>query len=951
MTLTTRRQYSASTKKMKKKKKKKEETTTTTTTTTNGKDAPPSSLLSFDDLEDADVEQPFKIKKSKESRRLERELKKEKKLEKARKKLEEIDASAVKKENADSDEDDAGATYIDAGDIRIKVKSFNVPATSNNDVKPVVKKEEIKDEYDDEDDDDKDDAANVNGMKYNKPSGSDRFGAARRQAEGAGLQRMLEEGKIPDAALIHAVRKRRQQLAQGGGSGGGSSPNPGGEDYVPLQSNAASSSAAAASGRPRPAGASRLVTEEQEYDEDMMRPMKFAVNQEATQRQEIRDNFMAAEHGSDDGSDDHEDNEALRRWEREQIKKGFTGVANGAGGGSGSPSGGMESMVGGTYYGFTGSADPLDVVTAALGVGAAGSANGSSDAALMKKLGTSKCDSISDVKKRIQGRVDAFEDVRRSHRNELESLEDSLALTEHSIHTHESDVKRLEKKYSFFQEMRCYATDLVDCVNEKLPKIEALEASVHALWRKRAEKLSKRYQADIKDMAAQYSANPTKNFDAETRKRIYDREARRTRRKQARASAAVAHEDGLSTDDEEAPAEIDQFQTERLRLVESASEIWSDVVEDFYKLDVIKSRFEEWKKTQSDSYQNAFISFCLPGLFAPFARLHMIGWSPFRVSSSSPSVAQRRVEEALSNVGQAQQLEDFEWFQSLMMFNADIDHLSTSMGELTTENGDVNGEKKDDDDGDDDFKILPRVLEKVMVPKLAFFVEDAWNPMSSKQTKIVANLLRHLVEEYPSIHMDSKPVQALVKSVVLRLKRTLNEDIYMPLYSKDAITDPHSDTYVFFHRQLWSCVKLFGNMFEFADVLGVGQLQEMAFDSLLNRYVMIGLLTLGMNKAGLTKCRAVVDRIPEKWLKKVVKVSRANQETSSSSSSSTYPPLENFAKHVKNSSVTFGKDKQGEGETAFREAREIIKQAAYLLCDIYADDHAKVLSELFSFKI
>merc|ERR550534_891437 len=199
-----------------------------------------------------------------------------------------------------------------------------------------------------------------------------------------------------------------------------------------------------------------------------------------------------------------------------------------------------------------GNGDPLDVVTAALtGAVAAGStANGALDASLMKKLGSSKCDSISDIKKRIKSRVDAVEDVRRSHRNELESLEDSLALTEHSIHTHESDVKRLEKKYAFFQEMRCYATDLVDCLNEKLPKIEALEASVHALWRKRSEKLGKRYQADVKDMAAQYSVNPTKTFDLETRKRILDREARRTRRKQARSSSS-SHEDGLSTDDEE----------------------------------------------------------------------------------------------------------------------------------------------------------------------------------------------------------------------------------------------------------------------------------------------------------------------------------------------------------------------------------------------------------------
>ena len=558
--------FSALNDKMKKKKKKKDDSSSATTTTATTA----SSKLSFDDLEDADVELPFKIKKSKESRRLERELKKEKKLEKARKKLEEIDANNVKKENADTDED-AGATYIDAGDIRIKVKSFYVPTsstTTNSDVKPVVKKEELPEEdYDEEVD-----RSEQNGMKYSKPSSkTDRFAASRGQADGAGLQKMLEQGKIPDAAMIHAVRKRRQQLAQEGGSGGGSSPSGvGGEDYVPINSNSTAPSTAVSvnsSARPR-GGSSRLVTEEQEYDEDSMRPMKFSVNEEATQRQEIRDNFMAAEHGSDEGSDDN-DNEALKRWEREQIKKGFTGAANGgSGGGSVSPSGVESTLIGGAYYGI--SSDPLDIVNVAMA--AASSSNGGNgyDASLLRKLGSSKCDSIGDVKKRVGSRVDAVEDVRRAHRNELESLEDSLALTEHSIHTHESDVKRLEKKYAFFQEMRGYVTDLVDCLNEKLPKIEALEASVHALWRKRAQKLEKRYQMDVKDMAAQYSANAAKTFDLETRKRILDREARRTRRKQARAasSSSISHEDGLSTDEEEQASDVDSFQSERLRLVQ-----------------------------------------------------------------------------------------------------------------------------------------------------------------------------------------------------------------------------------------------------------------------------------------------------------------------------------------------------------------------------------------------
>jgi hypothetical protein len=42
---------------------------------------------------------------------------------------------------------------------------------------------------------------------------------------------------------------------------------------------------------------------------------------------------------------------------------------------------------------------------------------------------------------------------------------------------------------------------------------------------------------------------------------------------------------------------------------------------------------------------------------------------------------------------------------------------------------------------------------------LQVFVEDVWNPMSTTQTKRLSGLLQHLVDEYPTVHMDSKNVQ------------------------------------------------------------------------------------------------------------------------------------------------------------------------------------------------
>lgn len=54
-------------------------------------------------------------------------------------------------------------------------------------------------------------------------------------------------------------------------------------------------------------------------------------------------------------------------------------------------------------------------------------------------------------------------------------------------------------------------------------------------------------------------------------------------------------------------------------------------MEDFSSIDSIKSRFEEWKNKHEDCYRNAYISLCLPKLFAPFIRLQLLDWNPFEV--------------------------------------------------------------------------------------------------------------------------------------------------------------------------------------------------------------------------------------------------------------------------------------------------------------------------------
>ena len=61
-----------------------------------------------------------------------------------------------------------------------------------------------------------------------------------------------------------------------------------------------------------------------------------------------------------------------------------------------------------------------------------------------------------------------MDEVHRSHINEKETLVTDIGNTEQSIVDCENSVEGLENRYRFFQEMRGYVRDLVECLNEKV---------------------------------------------------------------------------------------------------------------------------------------------------------------------------------------------------------------------------------------------------------------------------------------------------------------------------------------------------------------------------------------------------------------------------------------------------------------------------------------------------
>lgn len=127
----------------------------------------------------------------------------------------------------------------------------------------------------------------------------------------------------------------------------------------------------------------------------------------------------------------------------------------------------------------------------------------------------------------------------------------------------------------------------------------------------------------------------------------------------------------------------------------------------------------------------------------------------------------------------------------------------------------------------------------------------------------------------------SKGKQDLLKSVVVRMKKAIEDDVFIPLYPKSTVenkTSPHSK---FQERQFWSGLKLFRNILLWNGLLPDDTLQELGLGKLLNRYLIIALLNAIPGPDVVKKCNQIAAYLPEKWFQ-------------SSATRTSIPQLENF---------------------------------------------------------
>lgn len=63
-------------------------------------------------------------------------------------------------------------------------------------------------------------------------------------------------------------------------------------------------------------------------------------------------------------------------------------------------------------------------------------------------------------------------------------------------------------------------------------------------------------------------------------------------------------------------------------------------------------------------------------------------------------------------------------------------------------------------------------------------VSSQWDPMSTKQTKRICNVIKDIIDNYPTIDPDSKMLMLLLTNIVDRIKDSVDYDVFIPISSR-----------------------------------------------------------------------------------------------------------------------------------------------------------------------
>lgn len=265
-------------------------------------------------------------------------------------------------------------------------------------------------------------------------------------------------GDIPDAATIYAMKKKREQARQFGSAQ---------SNFIPLDSNKHE-------GR-FTAGKSRLIREEMEdsSDEDRMemKGSHIVSHPALERRKQVAKALEDVEDHDADVQGEREDDE-LQRWEDEKMKTGSTIPTNQPDAKRHGPKLPAKQKVAPMVMNMNSFNTAMGLPTTSYDyTSAINSAyvpslyNMSSNYSVAPEQ---KVVTVELVEKRLSEQLDSKKQLHRMHKQEYEKTKFDLELSKENIVDLERKAVDVSDRFAFYQDIRGYIKDLLECLREKV---------------------------------------------------------------------------------------------------------------------------------------------------------------------------------------------------------------------------------------------------------------------------------------------------------------------------------------------------------------------------------------------------------------------------------------------------------------------------------------------------
>jgi GC-rich sequence DNA-binding factor len=221
------------------------------------------------------------------------------------------------------------------------------------------------------------------------------------------------------------------------------------------------------------------------------------------EREERREQFYASH---PQGDSDEDSDVEMKEWENQQIRKGVTGAQLLSAQQESSLSHYMMQPFANSFADSNNANEPPPLTTSQLLEQAYSqtSLEVAKHIRKEKKKETTKSSGIKTPQEILKSLNEKLRSSReQNHKNFLgiERISEELKAVKIDLEESEQNGPVAAAKYRFYQEIKIYLEDLIECLNEKLPVISALEEKSMTVMGKYSKKLIERRRQDVRDQA------------------------------------------------------------------------------------------------------------------------------------------------------------------------------------------------------------------------------------------------------------------------------------------------------------------------------------------------------------------------------------------------------------------------------------------------------------------